>query len=73
MRQWTLQERKRQAELIRNWQPWKHSTGATTTDGKDASKMNAMKSGAYSARTKAMRSLIFDAKKRMNEMFAMHC
>lgn len=38
---WTPERKKRQAELIHNWQPWKHSTGATTPDGKQRAKMNA--------------------------------
>lgn len=38
---WTDERRKRQAELIHHWKPWKHSTGATTPEGKERSKMNA--------------------------------
>lgn len=68
MRQWTLQERQRQAELIKKWKPWKHSTGAVTPEGKEASKMNAMKDGAYSQKAKAMKALISEAKKRVNDI-----
>ena len=68
MRQWTLQERQRQAELIKKWKPWKRSTGAVTPEGKERSKMNAMKDGAYSQRAKAVRSMINYAKKRMHEI-----
>lgn len=38
---WTDERRKRQAELIHSWKPWKHSTGAKTKQGKAISKMNA--------------------------------
>ena len=52
MRRWTLEERARQAELIQRWQPWKQSTGARTTEGREVSKMNALKLGSYSAEAK---------------------
>jgi hypothetical protein len=35
----------RQAKLIRNWQPWRQSTGAKTTEGKARSSQNAYKHG----------------------------
>ena len=38
---WTPERRQRQAQIIHTWQPWKHSTGATTPDGKQRAKMNA--------------------------------
>jgi hypothetical protein len=33
-------ERQRQAELIRDWMPWKQSTGPVTREGKAASAAN---------------------------------
>ena len=45
MRHWTPAERQRQAELIRIWQPWKHSTGAKTAEGKAISARNAFTGG----------------------------
>lgn len=45
MRHWTPAERQRQAELIRTWQPWKHSTGAKTAEGKAISARNAFTGG----------------------------
>ncbi len=50
---WTLERRQRQAELIQRWQPWKQSTGARTTEGRDVSKMNALKHGSYNVESKA--------------------
>lgn len=38
---WTPERRRRQAELIHNWQPWKRSTGPISEDGKQRAKMNA--------------------------------
>lgn len=48
MRQWTEQERRKQSELIRHWQPWQQSTGPKTVEGKEISKMNAHKHGLRS-------------------------
>jgi len=42
---WTLERRQRQAELIRQWQPWKQSTGPRTPEGKAASSRNAFSGG----------------------------
>ena len=45
MRHWTPEERLKQLKLIKNWQPWKHSTGARTPEGKARSSQNAYKHG----------------------------
>lgn len=42
---WTPERRKRQADMIRNWKPWEHSTGPKTPEGKEACKLNAEKHG----------------------------
>lgn len=42
---WTQERRQRQAELIRNWQPWQHSTGVRTQQGKAIASRNAYKGG----------------------------
>ena len=42
-RNWTPEQRKQQAEKIRNWCPWEKSTGPRTDEGKAASSRNAWK------------------------------
>jgi hypothetical protein len=42
---WTLERRQRQAELIRQWQPWQQSTGPRTPEGKAAASRNAWQGG----------------------------
>jgi hypothetical protein len=49
---WTMERRQRQAELIQRWKPWKLSTGARTEEGKEVSKMNAVKHGCYLAQAR---------------------
>lgn len=39
---WTIEQRERQAMLIRSWAPWRHSTGPRTPSGKTASSKNAV-------------------------------
>ena len=42
---WTLERRQRQAELIRQWQPWQQSTGPRTPEGKATASRNAWQGG----------------------------
>lgn len=44
---WTPERKKKQAELIRQWQPWKYSTGAKTAEGKIKVSQNAYKGGYW--------------------------
>ena len=67
MRQWTTQERQRQAELIRQWQPWQHSTGARTIEGKAIASRNAFK-GGFRQQLKELRQLLRDAKQVLNQI-----
>ena len=68
MRQWTEAERLRQAELIKNWQPWRNSTGATTAQGKAKASRNAFKHGAYSADMRMMMQALREQKDAIREM-----
>ena len=62
MRHWTPEERLRQAELIKNWQPWKQSTGARTPEGRARSSQNAYKYGLNKLQ-KDMRQLLKEHRK----------
>lgn len=42
---WTPERRARQAELIKQWQPWKKSTGPISEEGKAKTSINAWKGG----------------------------
>lgn len=47
-RQWTPEQRAKQSEKIRQWQPWAKSTGARTPAGKAVASLNAYKGGLRS-------------------------
>lgn len=57
----------RQAELIRNWQPWKRSTGAKTLEGKAITSQNAYKHG-FSKLQKELRELLKQQKQFIKEI-----
>ena len=44
---WTPERRLKQAQMIHNWQPWQHSTGAKTEDGKATASRNAYKGSVW--------------------------
>ena len=44
-RNWTPEQRQRQAAAIRLWRPWERSTGPITAKGKAASAQNAFAGG----------------------------
>ena len=60
MNGWTTERRIRQAQLIKQWQPWKHSTGARTIAGKAISARNAYKGGER-VRIKVIKQFLRDA------------
>jgi hypothetical protein len=64
MRHWTIEERARQAEMIRRWEPWKNA-GVKTTEGKAISSRNATKHGAYSADVKAARKQLRECRRAL--------
>lgn len=45
MNGWTKERRARQAEMIRNWQPWAKSTGPRSAEGKERVARNAWRGG----------------------------
>lgn len=44
--------------MIKNWKPWEQSTGPKTEEGKETSKMNAQKHGAYSLEVKKLKDFL---------------
>ena len=42
---WTKERRRAQSEAIRNWQPWRHSTGPKSLGGKAKVSRNGWKGG----------------------------
>ena len=66
MRQWTTQERQRQAQLIKQWQTWQHSTGARKIEGKAITLRNAF-TGGFRQQMKELRQLLRDAKQVLNQ------
>ena len=65
MRHWTPAERHQQAQLIRQWQPWQHSTGARTIEGKAISARNAFK-GGFRQQLKELNQLLRDQRGALN-------
>lgn len=45
MNGWSKERRERQAELIRQWQPWEKSTGPKSAEGKERVARNAWRGG----------------------------
>jgi hypothetical protein len=62
-RLWTAEEKHKQSQLIKRWQPWSKSTGPKTQAGKEKSKMNARKHGGYCAGLKQYRQSIAQCRK----------
>ena len=65
-RKWTLEQRQQQAKKIKQWQPWKHSTGAKTLEGKAISSQNAYKHG-MSKLLKQVRTLLKRQKEHLRQ------
>ena len=47
MNGWTPERRARQAQAIRRWRPWEHSTGPRTAEGKARAARNAYTGGRW--------------------------
>ena len=62
MNGWTAERRQQQAQQIKQWQPWQHSTGARTLEGKAIASRNAYKGGERQ-QLKAISQLLRDAKR----------
>ena len=67
MNGWTTERRQRQAQLIKQWQLWKHSTGARTIEGKAISARNAYK-GGLRQQLKVIKQLLQDARQILKKI-----
>ena len=67
MNGWTTERRQRQSQLIKQWQPWEHSTGARTAEGKAKVSRNAFK-GGFRATLQCMASLLREQKKFISDI-----
>ena len=68
MRHWTLEERRKQSELISQWKPWAQSTGPKTVEGQLISKMNAYKHGTRCVEIRKMIKDFAVLKKEFNRV-----
>ena len=67
MNGWTPDRKARQAAAIHRWQPWKHSTGPRTPEGKAKTRFNGMKHGGRSAAMKQVGELLAQLRERERE------
>lgn len=70
-RKWTLEQRAQQSVKIRQWQPWQHSTGAKTDEGKAKASRNAFKGGLMQnikLLGKQLNSLMREQKQRIKDI-----
>ena len=54
---WNQARRQRQAELIRNWKPWEHSTGPLSESGKARVSQNGFKGAPRAEQSKLAKVL----------------
>ena len=66
-RKWTAEQRAQQAEKIRQWQPWQHSTGAKTIEGKARASCNAYR-GGIRQQLKDINQLLRDQRNAINQI-----
>jgi hypothetical protein len=66
-RKWTDEQRRQQSLRIRRWQPWKHSTGPRTNEGKAITSLNAFK-GGLRASLKLMAKFLRDQRDYINDI-----
>ena len=69
MNGWTKERRERQAELIRNWQPWAKSTGPKSTEGKERVARNAWR-GGHRQKLRELSSMVNAEIRQAREMVA---
>ena len=67
MPRWTTEARARQAEAIRRWKPWEHSTGPKTAKGKRRSASNSLAGPSRLGGTGLMRRILKMWRAGMND------
>ncbi len=72
MPRWTLEARERQRQLIHKWQPWNHSTGPVTKEGKQQSARNSTITGWYSVELKRARSYLIHLDRERRSLLENH-
>ena len=70
---WPQERRKKQAENIRQTQPWRHSTGPTTDTGKAKVGQNGTKHGLRGGVFRKMEELLALHNKILKELENGHC
>lgn len=68
MRHWTLEERLKQAQLIRNQKPWLQSTGARTPQGKAKSRMNSYRYGGHTDYMRKVSYFISECRRALKDI-----
>jgi hypothetical protein len=61
---WTAERRRQQSEAIRQWQPWQHSTGPKSAEGKAKVARNAFK-GAHWLALRELSRLLADQREEL--------
>ena len=66
-RHWTPEQRAAQSAKIHQWQPWVHSTGARTPEGKAVVSRNAFK-GGFREELRSLAKLLRDLKAKQKHI-----
>ena len=64
---WTPERRARQAELIRQWKPWKQSTGPKSVEGKERVAANAW-TGGHRAQLRELSKMVNEQVRASREL-----
>ena len=64
---WSLERRARQAELIRQWMPWKQSTGPKSVEGKERVSANAW-TGGHRAQLRELSKMVNEEVRASREL-----
>ena len=64
---WSLERRARQAELIRQWEPWARSSGPRSLEGKQRVSRNAW-TGGHRARLRELSKMVNEQVRASREL-----